>query len=593
MTLQLTRGTGWSFESPPFEEYPDGPALLPLDPSSYPQFVITDPNGVIVQQGVARSLTNKVYTSYFHVPSDATVSTPTTQWTIEWVLVTANGRQIEASLTFDVVDNVEVGEEERAYTYITRMGKGERLIFRTMELPDELTLEVHDMSDNIIFSADRTANAGINAMDGEIQEVVDGSQYTYYIDVPSTSFVAPTEYHALWDWRMTTVSPLETMMQVVRIVPQPIWRWFTPLRMMIDKLQKKQGRPHAYTDADIYEYLLRGVDIVNAKAPGTSWTLLNFPHYCGADSLLLAGAALWALRAQYIMEGELAFCFAKGTLVSTPQGLVPIEKLIGGLPPGLYHRKLELITPEGVQITDKVYVSEPKETKTVITKNGYEVTCTPNEPFLVLTKDLTLEWKKVEDLHPGDSVAISKEAQKDSLPNFVQESLSRVLNPRKNISQYHHLEQYLEHTQEPLQELAPTFLEKLNTLLKYRFHYEEIESIQDAGIQSTYDVCLPTTSNFLSNSFIANGFVVHNSYGGQTLSLDLDHTGTYSEAASMWQQWLDDNARPSKLCVLRRGGNTTVGLRPYGINMASVSRPMRGAANFGQGAYTLLQLLEV
>jgi len=388
MALQLTRGTGWSFESPPFEEYPGGPAILPVDPSSYPQFVITDPEGTIIQQGVARPLTDRVYTSYFHVPMDAMLSSPGESWRISWVLVSTNGRQIEASLDFDVVDTIDVTEDERAYTYVVRLNRGERLLFRTMQRPEELSVEVLDLSGNVIFTADRRANAGIPAQADEIQEVVEGSQYVYYIDLPN--FTTAGEYHAVWDWRQTIVSPLETTMQVVRVVPQGIWQWFTPLRMMIDKLQKKQGRPHAYTDADIYEYLLRGVDAVNAKSPGTSWTLINFPHICGADSLLLAGAALWALRAQYIMEGELAF-----------------------------------------------------------------------------------------------------------------------------------------------------------------------------------------------------------SYGGQTLSLDLDHTGTYSEAASMWQQWLDDNARPSKLCVLRRGGNTMVGLRPYGINGSTISRPMRGYPNFGGGARTLLALIDV
>jgi len=546
MTLHLTRGTGWSFESPPFEESPGGVAILPLDPSKYPQFVITDPDGGIIQQGVCKALTDRVYTSYFHVPMGATLSYPGHPWRISWLIVSASGRQIEASFDFEVVDTVDVTEEERSYTYIVRMDKGERLLFRTMQRPEELSVELIDMNGNIIFTADQRANEGIPAQSDEIQEVVEGSQYIYYIDLPN--FTTAGEYHAIWDWRQTLVSPRETTMQVVRVVPQGIWRWFTPLRMMIDKLQKKQGRPHAYTDADIYEYLLRGVDVTNAKAPATSWTLTSFPHFCGADSLLLAGAALWALRAQYIMEGELSFCLAAGTQVSTPEGLKPIEKLVGNLLPGFHNKQIDLLTPDGVQTTYKVYVSKPKETVTIKTVSGFEITCTPNEPFYKVTgKSFRTEyaWTNAEDLQACDLVAVYPEGR---LPPITG---------------------------------------------SYTWGLEEISSITSAEKQTTYDVCLPETDSPLSHGFIANGFVVHNSYGGQTLSLDLDHTGTYSEAASMWQQYLDDNARPAKLCVLRRGGNTVVGLRPYGIGSSGISRPMRNGGNFSGGAYTLLGLLDM
>jgi hypothetical protein len=388
MTLQLTRGTSHTFESPPFEESPGGVAILPVDPSSYPQFSITDPEGTIIQQGVSKALNDRIYSTYFHVPVDAPLSYAGGVWRITWIMVSTNNRQIEASLDFEVVDNVEVNEDERAYTYLVRLDRPERLLFRTMQRPAELEVKLLDARGDTVFSANQVANQNVPAQPDEIQEVIDGSQYVYWIDLPV--FTASGEYHAIWDWRETTISPLQTSMQVVRVVHKNVWKWFTPLRMMIDKLQKKQGRPQAYTDADIYEYLLRGVAFINAKYPSTSWTLASYPTICGVDSLLLAAAAVWGLRAQHIMAGELAF-----------------------------------------------------------------------------------------------------------------------------------------------------------------------------------------------------------SYGGQTLSLDLDHTGTYSEAQSVWLQHIDDNARPAKLCVVRQGGNTSVGLRPYGINLATTSRPLRHGAVLSEGAVSLLGLLEL
>jgi hypothetical protein len=84
--------------------------------------------------------------------------------------------------------------------------------------------------------------------------------------------------------------------------------------MLIDKVQKKIGHVQAYSDSDMYEYMVRGTEYVNAVNPITGWTLVNWPAQYGMTNFLLMAAAWWGLNAQYLSEGELAFNFSGQTV---------------------------------------------------------------------------------------------------------------------------------------------------------------------------------------------------------------------------------------------------------------------------------------
>jgi hypothetical protein len=86
--------------------------------------------------------------------------------------------------------------------------------------------------------------------------------------------------------------------------------------MLLDKAQKRIGLVQAYSDSDMYEYMLRGVDVVNSTNPVTFWSLHQFPSYAaGMVHYMILAAAEWGLRAQYLAEGELnSFSFSGQTV---------------------------------------------------------------------------------------------------------------------------------------------------------------------------------------------------------------------------------------------------------------------------------------
>lgn len=79
--------------------------------------------------------------------------------------------------------------------------------------------------------------------------------------------------------------------------------------MLIDKLRKKLVTFQAYTEDQIYEFMIRGLGFVNGIEPATNWTLSTIPErvaYGVAEAMLLA-AAKYALISQQVLENELSF----------------------------------------------------------------------------------------------------------------------------------------------------------------------------------------------------------------------------------------------------------------------------------------------
>jgi len=90
-------------------------------------------------------------------------------------------------------------------------------------------------------------------------------------------------------------------------------------------------------------------------------------------------------------------CFVKGTLVSTPKGLIPIEKLKVGD---------EVYTQNGVRRVVELYIMPKQELVEVILENGLKNVCTKGQMFKVITSDLRFVWKKAEELKRGDRIVL-------------------------------------------------------------------------------------------------------------------------------------------------------------------------------------------
>ncbi len=295
---KVVRGTPVVFEQLFVEE--DGTPIVPLDPVAYPSVSIVSPAEEIIQSGVALNAGSGRWRFTWFVPADADMMGPDNPWRIDWLVVTNGGRQIERQSNFIIIDNIEASPDERTYTNLTYVGNSERALIKFKNAQEIVQVQLID-----------SANVQTN-LTPAVQTVQSDGFYTYYVDTPPLT--ATGCYLVVWNTRQTAISPSVTMIQQIR-VPDMIFWWIQPsLRMLIDKVQKKIGHVQAYSDSDLYEYLLRGADYVNAVNPITNWTLVNWPNAFGMTNFLLMAAAWWGLNAQYLSEGELAFNFSGQTV---------------------------------------------------------------------------------------------------------------------------------------------------------------------------------------------------------------------------------------------------------------------------------------
>ncbi len=95
-------------------------------------------------------------------------------------------------------------------------------------------------------------------------------------------------------------------------------------------------------------------------------------------------------------------CFVAGTLVTTPTGLVPIEKMeIGD----------QVLTQGAVRRVTQTYVMPPQPLKTITLRDGRSITCTLGQAFKVLNPTMEVEWKEAKDLEPNDVVLMKARPQ--------------------------------------------------------------------------------------------------------------------------------------------------------------------------------------
>ena len=296
---KVVRGTSVLFQELFVEE--DGSELIPVDASAYPSISILSPTEELIQTGVGTSVPGspgRWQFSWF-VPADAELSTGDNPWRIEWVMLTFGGRQVTRSAEFIICGNVEALAEERQYFNLTFMGQEERLFIKFKNKQEEVSLTFTNGSQTLDYS-------------GRINEVQQGQFYVYYADTDALDRSGC--YMAVWKTRHTALSASNIFVQQVR-VPEAVFWWMQPdFRMLIDKLQKKIGHVQAYSDADLYGYLLRGKDIINQTNPISTWSLGSFPGHYGMTTFLLAASAWWGLQAQYLSEGELSFNYSGQTV---------------------------------------------------------------------------------------------------------------------------------------------------------------------------------------------------------------------------------------------------------------------------------------
>jgi hypothetical protein len=311
--MDVTRGTLVPFKATFLDI--DGEPLVPKDPTSYPAVQIKDWEDNLVFSGVGHSIGNGDYVIDWFVPESATLNTPPQQYVVEWYFTNLHDHTRTVEEKFNIVGKVIPDIPEMQQMYITRTGKAERLILplELQQPAEEVVLTIKDSSYNTMCQVSQVADdpqdalATVDKTQRKIGLVVDDSLYKYYYN--TDPFSAAGEYLAFWDVRETVVSPEQGHHQTIRVPENAYWLFNKPLLILIDKLRKRLGTYQAYTEDQVYEFILRGLGFVNGIYPSTAWSLDSIPSkvFHGVAEAVILSAAKWALIAQQTLETELSF----------------------------------------------------------------------------------------------------------------------------------------------------------------------------------------------------------------------------------------------------------------------------------------------
>lgn len=110
----------------------------------------------------------------------------------------------------------------------------------------------------------------------------------------------------LFVWRAADVlhpSEATEIVQVVQVCPSALFQMLPHMRFVIDKAAKmvnpSQGQNLGYTDAQLIQCLIGGVQTINTYQPAVYFDLDTFP-YSNMGSILLDAAMVWGITAQML-----------------------------------------------------------------------------------------------------------------------------------------------------------------------------------------------------------------------------------------------------------------------------------------------------
>jgi hypothetical protein len=108
----------------------------------------------------------------------------------------------------------------------------------------------------------------------------------------------------LFEWTVTTgpyTSAETKAMQVVWVLPGIIYQMIPQLRLEIDKalklVNRKEGLFLGYTDVQLLQYFIGGLQTINAYQPSIFWSLDTYPYQL-VGSILVKAALMWGVTSQ-------------------------------------------------------------------------------------------------------------------------------------------------------------------------------------------------------------------------------------------------------------------------------------------------------
>lgn len=270
--------------------------INPLEPSSFPSFVVIDPNREIIAQGVASELAPGTWKAHWTVPTDAVPGS----WMIKWNMVSDRERQYEFDQTFTVrEENADISLRDDPATFIFFPQVADRVSLMLDNPPQGLDLSIRNLTN------DNTEVLHINK--DQIKSEPLGARLIYYVDLPPFGVGS---FMLLWSYFNNSYGPRDKTIKRLEIPPMLFWDMYPKLIDYVDRIQKDSKNPFGYFEEDLLQYMHQGLWLFNRYHPYTSFTLQNFPRGIGFESFLLECSAFWAFKSRQLGAGELVMNYS-------------------------------------------------------------------------------------------------------------------------------------------------------------------------------------------------------------------------------------------------------------------------------------------
>jgi len=242
------------------------------------------------------------------------------------------------------------------------------------------------------------------------------------------------------------------------------------------------GNYHPHGDASIYDTLVRMAQ---------PWSL-RYPLVDGQGNFGSPGND---------PPAAMRYCVTGDALVSLPGGeSIRIADVVPGAKPNSDTViELKVLDRNGAPVlAERLFHSGDHPTRTVRTTDGASVTGTANHPLLCLV-DLggvpTLLWKLIEEIRPGDHVAMSAGRERcgpQTPPSVTASPTSAEVPGLAGLLRAHGED--------------PDVIAIAAELTDGRYRFATVASVRDAGTQPVYSLRVDSEDH----SFVTNGFISHN-----------------------------------------------------------------------------------
>jgi len=302
-----TRGQRVVFQATFKDE--NGNPYTPLNTAT-PEFAVYDPENNVIASGVGTPVPTVpgCYRATVFIPADAPLTYDESDYRIEWIFLTDSNDQLVLTDHFQVTDSAMLEAESRAQQTVTLVGRPFKLFIKFLSRPHSLKLNFYDASSENTLPGFPPNGFEFGPGHNEITEHVDNGMYVYVFEGTFESLGSAV---AMWEYYITDFDGPYFEYEIVHAIPMSVLPTITQLRQLIDKFQAKFGTARAYEDAELYEYIQRGTDIINGFYPVTNWSFYQIPAMGAMFTHFLIYAAAWhGLNAQYLLEGNMAFNYS-------------------------------------------------------------------------------------------------------------------------------------------------------------------------------------------------------------------------------------------------------------------------------------------